>query len=128
MSSTIRWRGCSVSFELKPISASAIPEALGKVERYRLLNEPLEAQSICEDILRIDPDLERAQVERLRALRGRRDPAAWSATLDALEQRARSGANVMPAMIDAVLAWATVGEIAGRLRSVFGEHRETLVL
>ena len=34
----------------------------------------------------------------------------------------------MPAMIEAVLAWATVGEIAGRLRQVFGEHRETLVL
>ena len=34
----------------------------------------------------------------------------------------------MPALIDAVLAWATVGEIAGRLREVFGEHRETLVL
>jgi methylmalonyl-CoA mutase N-terminal domain/subunit len=80
------------------------------------------------DILRIDPDLERAQVERVRALRARRDPSAWSASLSALEDRARSGANVMPAMIDAVLAWATVGEIAGRLRSVFGEHRETLVL
>jgi tetratricopeptide (TPR) repeat protein len=45
-----------VQFQLKPISPSAIPEALEKVERYRLLNEPSEAQSICEDILRIDPD------------------------------------------------------------------------
>src|SRR5918994_6590670 len=45
-----------VQFQLKPISPSAIPEALEKVERYRLLNEPSEAQSICEDILRIDPN------------------------------------------------------------------------
>lgn len=45
-----------MKFELKPISPSAIPEALQKIERYRLLNEPSEAQSICEDILRIDPE------------------------------------------------------------------------
>ncbi len=52
----------------------------------------------------------------------------WARALDVLEAAARSGANVVPAMVDAVLAWATVGEIAGRLRGVFGEHRETLVL
>ncbi len=80
------------------------------------------------DILRIDPALERAQVERVRALRARRDAGAWQAALDALEVRARSGENLVPAIVDAVLAWATVGEIANRLRGVFGEHRETLVL
>jgi methylmalonyl-CoA mutase N-terminal domain/subunit len=80
------------------------------------------------DILRIDPGLERAQVERVRALRARRDPAAWQAALLGLEARARSGENLIPATIDAVLAWATVGEIAGRLRGVFGEHQETPVL
>jgi methylmalonyl-CoA mutase N-terminal domain/subunit len=80
------------------------------------------------DILRIDPDLERAQVERVRALRARRDPAAWQRALAALESSARDGGNLVPAMVDAVLAWATVGEIAGRLRGVFGEHRETLVV
>jgi methylmalonyl-CoA mutase N-terminal domain/subunit len=80
------------------------------------------------EILRIDPGLEREQVERVRALRARRDPVAWSAALDALEARAREGGNVMPALIEAVLAGATVGETAGRLRRVFGEHRETLVL
>jgi methylmalonyl-CoA mutase N-terminal domain/subunit len=79
-------------------------------------------------ILRVDPTLERAQVERVRALRARRPAEPWARALDALEAAARSGANVVPAMVDAVLAWATVGEIAGRLRGVFGEHRETLVL
>src|SRR5688500_9523960 len=80
------------------------------------------------DILRIDPELERDQVERLRAVRSRRAPGPWKQALDAVEDRARTGGNLVPAMIDAVTAWATVGEIAGRLRQVFGEHRETLVL
>jgi methylmalonyl-CoA mutase N-terminal domain/subunit len=80
------------------------------------------------DILRIDPRLEREQVERVRALRARRPPGPCAAALDALEAAARSGANLVPAIVDAVLAWATVGEIANRLRTVFGEHRETLVL
>ena len=72
------------------------------------------------DILRINPALEREQVERLRALRARRPPAPWRAALDALDERARGGDNLMPALIEAVLAWATVGEIAGCLRSLIG--------
>jgi methylmalonyl-CoA mutase N-terminal domain/subunit len=79
------------------------------------------------DILRVDPELEREQVEKVRALRARRDPGPWAAALDALEARARSGGNLVPAIVDAVLAGATVGEISNRLRGVFGEHRETLV-
>src|SRR5688572_10049697 len=97
-----------------------------RIVGVNVLEEPGEDPPF--EILRIDPALEQAQVERVRALRARRDRAPWSAALAALEDRARSGANVMPAMIDAVLVSATVGEIAGRLRSVFGEHRETLVL
>jgi methylmalonyl-CoA mutase N-terminal domain/subunit len=80
------------------------------------------------EILRIDPALERAQVERVRALRARRDARQWSAALDSLEAAARGSRNLLPAIVDAVLAWATVGEIATRLRGVFGEHRETLVV
>jgi methylmalonyl-CoA mutase, N-terminal domain len=80
------------------------------------------------DILRIDPEGERAQVERVRALRARRAAAPWRSTLQALEDRARSGENLLPAIVEAVDAWATVGEIADCLRRVFGEHQETLVL
>ncbi|HET6898187.1 MAG TPA: methylmalonyl-CoA mutase family protein [Vicinamibacteria bacterium] len=80
------------------------------------------------DILRIDPALEKAQVERVRALRARRAEGPWRSALEALESRARAGGNLVPAMVEAVLAWATVGEIAHRLRGVFGEHKETLVL
>jgi len=80
------------------------------------------------ETLRIDPALERQQIERLQALRERRAPGPWKSALDTLAEKARSRDNLMPALIDAVLALATVGEIAGCLRGVFGEHRETLVL
>ena len=55
-------------FELKPLTADAIPRALEKAERYRLLNEPAEAESICEDVLRIDPENQQALVMLLLAL------------------------------------------------------------
>ena len=77
------------------------------------------------DLLRVDPELERHQVERLRALRSRRDSTAWASSMKTLETSARTEANLMPAIIDAVLAWATVGEIATCLRGVFGEHRDS---
>ena len=49
-------------FELKPISKGGVPRAVAKAERYRLLNEPQEAESICRDILRVEPDNEEVQV------------------------------------------------------------------
>ena len=52
-------------FELKPISAESVPEALSKVERYRLLNESWLAESICLDILRVEPDNQEALVALL---------------------------------------------------------------
>ena len=57
-------------FELKPISSEAVPEALAKAERYRLLNEPWQAESICLDILRIQPDHQRALTILLLSLTG----------------------------------------------------------
>lgn len=58
-------------FELKPLSADAIPRALGKAERYRLLNEPAEAESICLDVLRTDPENQQALIDLLLALTDR---------------------------------------------------------
>jgi hypothetical protein len=58
-------------FELKPISKEAIPRALEKAERYRLLSEPAEAESICADILRVEPNHQRALVVQLLALTDR---------------------------------------------------------
>jgi methylmalonyl-CoA mutase N-terminal domain/subunit len=78
--------------------------------------------------LRIDPDIERAQVERVRDLRGRRDSARAAAAVMEVERRARSGENLMPAIADAVDAFATVGEISDAMRRVFGEYTESVVL
>jgi len=79
-------------------------------------------------IQRVDDALERRQVERVRALRVRRDAAPWQAALLAVEDAARSGSNLMPHILSAVEASATVGEISDALRRVFGEYKETVVI
>jgi len=79
-------------------------------------------------IQRIDPALEPRQVERLRTLRAKRDPGPWRAALQAVEDGARSGANVMPRILTAVEAYATVGEISDAMRRVFGEYKEAVVI
>ena len=79
-------------------------------------------------IQRIDEALERKQVERLRALRARRDSAPWQASLAQIESAARSGANLMPHILTAVEAYATVGEISDTMRKVFGEYKEAVVI
>jgi len=78
--------------------------------------------------LRIDPELERAQVERLRALRARRDSSQVKAALAELERRAATSENLVPAILAAVEAYATVGEISDALRRVFGEYQESVVI
>jgi methylmalonyl-CoA mutase N-terminal domain/subunit len=79
-------------------------------------------------IQRIDEALERQQVERVRGLRARRDQARWLAALDRVKEHARSGRNLMPAILEAVESCATVGEIAGSMREVFGEYQESVVI
>ncbi len=76
----------------------------------------------------VDEALERKQVDRLRALRLRRDPGSWQTSLRQIEGAARSGANLMPHILAAVEANATVGEISDTLRKVFGEYREAVVI
>ncbi len=77
---------------------------------------------------RIDEALERKQVERVRALRTRRDPQPWQASLDRVREAARAGANLMPVILAAVEGYATVGEIASTLREVFGEYQESVTV
>ena len=79
-------------------------------------------------IQRIDPALEAKQIERLRALRAKRDAGPWQAALKGVEDAARSGANVMPRILEAVEVYATVGEISDAMRRVFGEYREAVVI
>jgi methylmalonyl-CoA mutase N-terminal domain/subunit len=75
--------------------------------------------------LRIDRNIERQQVERLQAVRGRRNADLAVAKLAELEAAARGTENVLPRMLACVEAEATVGEISNRLRRVWGEYRET---
>jgi methylmalonyl-CoA mutase, N-terminal domain len=79
-------------------------------------------------VLRVDPALEARQVARLKAFRARRDGAATQRTLDAVRRGAQGTDNLMPLILDAVKARATLGEISDALRDVFGEYRETVVL
>jgi methylmalonyl-CoA mutase, N-terminal domain len=79
-------------------------------------------------IQRIDEALEHRQVERVRALRARRDKVRWQASLDQVRQNARANENLMPAILEAVESYATVGEIAAALREVFGEYQESVVI
>jgi methylmalonyl-CoA mutase, N-terminal domain len=73
---------------------------------------------------RLDPALEQAQVERLREVRASRDRQQLADSLNRLEAAARGGDNLLPRILEAAASYATVGEIADRLRLVFGEYRE----
>jgi len=77
---------------------------------------------------KIDPALEAKQMERVRALRAKRDAGPWKAALAGVEETARSGANVMPRILAAVEACATVGEVSDAMRRVFGEYKEAVVI
>ncbi len=92
------------------------------VNRYELEDErPIE-------ILRIDPKLEREQVERVHALRARRDAGAVESALAGLkEDAAHEGRNLMPPIIEAARAYVTMGEMCDALREVWGVWRETPV-
>jgi methylmalonyl-CoA mutase N-terminal domain/subunit len=75
------------------------------------------------DVFSVDPRIEKDQIARLQALRERRDGARTRTALDGVERAAKTDSNLMPPILAAVEASATLGEISDRLRSVFGEHR-----
>jgi methylmalonyl-CoA mutase N-terminal domain/subunit len=79
-------------------------------------------------IQRIDPGLEPKQVERVRAVRAKRNPETWQQAIRAVEDTARTGENLMPRILAAVEACATVGEISDAMRKVYGEYREAVVI
>ena len=76
------------------------------------------------DILRVTPEVERASVERIRAVRAGRNPGQAAQALRAVEDTARGDGNLMPPILAAVRAACTTGEIADALRRVFGEYKE----
>ncbi|HXN22603.1 MAG TPA: methylmalonyl-CoA mutase family protein [Candidatus Dormibacteraeota bacterium] len=78
--------------------------------------------------LRINPEIERQQIARLQALRTRRDSGGVQQALAEISRRARTTENLLPAILAAVEAYATVGEVSDALRQVFGEYQESVVV
>jgi methylmalonyl-CoA mutase N-terminal domain/subunit len=76
-------------------------------------------------LLKIPPEVEADQKARTAAVRAKRNPAAVQARLGELKQAAQGGANLVPPILAAVKAYATIGEISNSLREVFGEYRDT---
>jgi methylmalonyl-CoA mutase N-terminal domain/subunit len=99
----------------------AVEEGRQKVVGVNVFASDVEVPT---ELLRIDPEAERDQVERLRALRDRRDAARAGTALQALSAAAGEDRNLMPAILDCVRAEVTLGEIADALRQVYGEYKE----
>ena len=130
------WRGSTIHRRLRRASCRPLPrpgsrDGLGLAGRDGEdvvvgVNRLTADEPSTIEVLRIDPEIERRQVERVRGVRAARDERAWRAALDAVSAAARSADNLVPAIIGAVEARATVGEISDAMRAVFGEHQDPL--
>ena len=89
------------------------------------VNEYCTDEKLSIPLLRVDREGERLQIERLNRIRSTRDNREVAARLQDLEQAARGSANLMPYLLEAVKAYATLGEMMGVFREVFGEYRPT---
>ncbi|MBI2809670.1 MAG: methylmalonyl-CoA mutase family protein [Candidatus Melainabacteria bacterium] len=87
-----------------------------------------EAQGPKIDILKIGPEYEVRQTERLKSLKARRDSALVAQTLETLKGAMRSGENTFPLILECVKAYATMGEICDAMREIWGAYRETAVI
>jgi methylmalonyl-CoA mutase, N-terminal domain len=106
-------------------SAYADQQAIERGERVVVgVNRFVTEEPNTIPLLRIDPESERRQIAAAQEVRRTRDAAGWKASLEAIDRAAREGSNLVPPIIDAVMARATLGEVADALRGVFGEHRE----
>jgi methylmalonyl-CoA mutase N-terminal domain/subunit len=88
------------------------------------VNRYADATPAPTDVFRLDPDIERRQIERVRAVRSSRSGREWRAALDDVAAAARGATNLVPPIVAAVEAHATLGEIADAMRAVFGEHQD----
>jgi methylmalonyl-CoA mutase N-terminal domain/subunit len=79
-------------------------------------------------ILKIDESVERAQVERVRAVREKRDAAAFETAISKLREAAAGTENLLPRILECVESYATIGEISNTLRSTWGEYQEAVTV
>jgi methylmalonyl-CoA mutase N-terminal domain/subunit len=92
------------------------------------VNDYLSEEPLTIPLLEIDREGERRQIERLKRVRRERDNRVVRERLAALERAARGSENLMPYILDAVREYATLGEICGVFREVFGEYREPVIV
>ncbi len=92
------------------------------------MNEFVAEEERAIPTLRIDPQIEREQVQRVQALRAKRDGGKTKTALAELRRRASTKENLLPAILGAAEVYATVGEISDTLRGAFGEYRESVFL
>jgi len=84
-------------------------------------------EEVAIPVLKIDPEIERRQIERIRAVRAKRDAGAYSRAMTALRDACLSEKNLVPFVLDAVRAYATLGEISDVFREAYGVYREPAV-
>jgi methylmalonyl-CoA mutase N-terminal domain/subunit len=124
-------RALELGFQQRSIQESAyrVQRAIDAGDQVVVgVNRFRDEASAAPSIQRIDPEGERRQAARVRRVRAERDPTAWAASLRRLEDAARGTDNLLPPIIEAVKAYATVGEIADRLRAAWGVHRELITV
>ncbi len=100
----------------------------GKMEIVVGVNQFQTEENETIPILRVDPQIEHNQIERVRAVRAKRDSAKAENTLVKLEEAARGTENLLPRILECVESYVTVGEISHRLRKVWGEYREAVTV
>jgi methylmalonyl-CoA mutase N-terminal domain/subunit len=118
-------------FQQRQIQESAyrVQQEIERGERIVVgVNQFRDERTATPPIQRIDPEGEQRQVAGLRRVRAERDPAAWQAARRRLEDVARGTDNLLPPIVEAVKAYATVGEISDSLRVAWGEHRELITV
>ena len=124
-------RAVEIGYIQKEIQESAYREQAqveGKSKVVVGLNEYTTAEAVRIPTFRVDPSIEAERRRSLGEVRGRRDQRAVGRALADLEAAARADANLVPFILAAVKAYATIGEICRVLRQVFGEHRETITV
>jgi methylmalonyl-CoA mutase N-terminal domain/subunit len=124
--------GIEAGFQQREIHESAYRMQKAIEEKRRIVvgvNDFLDGdEGRSADILRVDPEIGRRQVERLRALRARRDAAAVESSLSRIRAAAQGSENLVPLFIEAVEGYVTLGEICDVLRDVWGEQREFIAV
>ncbi|MEZ4299636.1 MAG: methylmalonyl-CoA mutase family protein [Polyangiaceae bacterium] len=114
----------------REIQATAYRYQLEIEDRRRIIvgQNDFVSESTPVPVMRIDPSIEQGQVERVRAWRSEHETTAKSDSLAKVDAAARATDNLLPVILDAVKAGATVGEISDVLRAIWGEHRETVTV